>query len=98
MTDLFVTAEGGLTTAGYAASIIFGIVVFIAAAFLAGKTSEKKKMSATQLVFCAAALALAFVASYIRVFKMPWGGSVTFAACCLLFSSETGTVPEPAYL
>ena len=34
-------------------------------------------MSTKQLVFCAAALALAYLTSYIKLFEMPWGGSVT---------------------
>jgi thiamine transporter len=40
-------------------------------------------MSTKQLVVCAAALALAFVTSYIRLFALPWGGSVTL--CSMLF-------------
>ena len=35
------------------------------------------------MVFCAAALALAFVTSYVKLFEMPWGGSVTL--CSMLF-------------
>ena len=34
-------------------------------------------MSTKQLVFCAVALALAYLTSYIKLFEMPWGGSVT---------------------
>lgn len=42
------------------------------------------KPSATKtLVYCGAALALAFIASYIQLIKMPWGGSVTL--CSMLF-------------
>ena len=40
-------------------------------------------MAAKELVYCAAAIALAFLTSYIRVMKMPWGGSVTL--CSMLF-------------
>ena len=64
MTELLVNAEGSLTTAGYAVTIIAGIALFLAAVFFASKSSSKKRMSTKQLVFCAAALALA-------------GGSVT---------------------
>lgn len=78
-----VTAEGGLTTAGYVISIIVGVVVFVLALYFAGKASEKKKMSTKQLVFCATAVALAFVTSYIKIFPMPWGGSITL--CSMLF-------------
>lgn len=82
MFDLLVNAEGGLTSAGYAVSVIAGIVMFAAAVLLAGKRSSKK-MSTKQLVFCAAALAMAFITSYIKIWNMPWGGSATL--CSMLF-------------
>ena len=47
-----------------------------------------QKMKAKDLAFCAAAIALAFLTSYIRIFKMPWGGSVTL--CSMLFISLIG--------
>ena len=78
-----VNADGGLTTAGYAVCIIAGIALFILALMFAGKRSDKHKMSTKQLVFCAMAMALAFITSYIKVFSMPWGGSVTL--CSMLF-------------
>ena len=77
MSELLVNAEGGLTTAGYAVTIIAGIVLFLTAVFFASKSSSQKRMSTKQLVFCAAALALAYLTSYIKLFEMPWGGSVT---------------------
>ena len=83
MSELLVNAEGGLTTAGYAVTIIAGIALFLAAVFFASKSSSKKRMSTKQLVFCAAALALAYLTSYIKLFEMPWGGSVTL--CSMLF-------------
>lgn len=83
MFNFLVNAEGGLTTAGYAVSIIAGVLLFVLALVFAGKTSEKKKMSTKQLVFCAMAMALAFVTSYVKVFSLPWGGSVTL--CSMLF-------------
>ena len=83
MFNFLVNAEGGLTTAGYAVSITAGVFLFALALLFAGKTSEKKKMSTKQLVFCAMAMALAFVTSYVKVFSLPWGGSVTL--CSMLF-------------
>ncbi|RGT75035.1 proton-coupled thiamine transporter YuaJ [Ruminococcus sp. AF18-22] len=83
MLNFLVNAEGGLTTAGYAVSIIAGIILFIAALFFAGKSAGKKKMSAKQLVFCGMAIALAFLTSYLKIFQLPWGGSVTL--CSMLF-------------
>lgn len=83
MFQFLVNAEGGLTTAGYAVCIAVGVLLFVLAIIFAGKSSEKSKMTTKQLVFCAMAMALAFVTSYIKIFKMPWGGSVTL--CSMLF-------------
>lgn len=83
MFNFMVNADGGLTTAGYVICIILGIAVFGLAIFFAGKNSGKKKMTTRQLVFCAMAVALAFITSYLKVFSLPWGGSVTL--CSMLF-------------
>ena len=83
MFSFMVTSEGGLTTAGYVITVIAGIILFLAAIWFAGKHSEKQKMTTRQLVFCAVAMALAFVTSYLKVFTLPWGGSVTL--CSMLF-------------
>ena len=83
MFQILVNAEGGLTTAGYAVCIAAGILLFLLAIIFAGKSSEKSRMTTKQLVFCAMAMALAFVTSYIKIIKMPWGGSVTL--CSMLF-------------
>ncbi|HJA07501.1 MAG TPA: energy-coupled thiamine transporter ThiT [Candidatus Mediterraneibacter pullicola] len=83
MSQLFVNADGGLTTAGYAITIIAGIVLFLAAVYFAGKHSSKNKLTTKQLVFCAVAMALAFITSYLKIWNMPWGGSVTL--CSMLF-------------
>ena len=83
MFGFMVTADGGLTTAGYVITIIAGIVMFFLAIYLAGKNSDRKKLTARQLVFCAMAVALAFVTSYLKIFSLPWGGSVTL--CSMIF-------------
>ena len=83
MFDLLVNAEGGLTTAGYVVCAVAGIALFVLAIIFAGKNSEKKKMGTRQLVFCAMAIALAYVTSYLKLFSLPWGGSVTL--CSMLF-------------
>lgn len=83
MSDFFVAADGGLTAAGYAVCIIAGILLFAAGIVLAGKVSQRKKMGTKQLVFCAVTMALAFVTSYLKIFELPWGGSVTL--CSMLF-------------
>ena len=83
MFQFFVNAEGGLTTAGYVLCVAAGIILFVVALIFAGRISEKKKMGTRQLVFCAMAMALAFITSYLKLFNMPWGGSVTL--CSMLF-------------
>lgn len=83
MFDLLVNAEGSLTTAGYVVCAIAGIALFVLAILFAGRNSEKKKMGTRQLVFCAMAIALAYVTSYLKLFSLPWGGSVTL--CSMLF-------------
>ena len=98
MFSFLVNAEGGLTTAGYAVCIAAGIVLFAAALLFAGKVSEKKKMGTKQLVFCAMALALAFITSYIKIFNMPWGGSVTLCSMLFIVLVGTGTVLRQAFL
>lgn len=72
-----VTADGGLTTLGYAICVIAVIALVLVAGFLREKAGSAKKMSTKQLVFCAMAMALAFITSYIRLFNLPYGGSVT---------------------
>ena len=103
MSELLVTAEGGLTAVGYAVTIIAGIILFLAAAFFAAKASSKKRMSTKQLVFCAAALALAYLTSYIKLFEMPWGGSVTLFSMLFVvlignwYGPKTGLLVGLAY-
>lgn len=84
MFQMFVTEGGGLTTAGYGGFIVAGIGFLITGAALAKRSGNAhRKMVARELVYCAVAVALAFLTSYIRVVKMPWGGSVTL--CSMLF-------------
>lgn len=77
MFQLLVNADGGLTTAGYAVSALAVILLAAAIIFFCSKNSSTRKMTTQQLVTCAVALALAYVTSYIKLFKLPFGGSVT---------------------
>ena len=77
MFQFFVNAEGGLTAAGYAVTILAAILFTVAAIILAGKESTRKKLSIKQLAYCSMALALSFITSYIKIFELPFGGSVT---------------------
>ena len=83
MFSFMTNSEGGLTTVGYAVAVVAGIILFLLAIYFAGRHSVTKKLTTRQLVFCSAAMALAFVASYMKIFTLPWGGSVT--VCSMLF-------------
>lgn len=75
------------TPLGYAALILFGLAVLVLALHFGGKRLQKK-MSVRQLVFSAAAMALALVTAEIHLFRMPLGGSVTL--CSMLFIALIG--------
>lgn len=89
--SLFLNQEDGyysLTTAGTIFFVVIIAVLILLTAFFKNKEKntagdEVKKSSKTrlfstkQLVFSAAAIALGFITSYIKVIHMPWGGSVT---------------------
>lgn len=77
MSGFLVNAEGGLTTAGYVASIGAVVILLVLAMVFLVKGSSSKKMTAQQIVFCAVAIALAYVCSYIKLFSMPFGGTIT---------------------
>lgn len=76
-----------LTQAGYISIILLLAVLLIAAAFLFNR-KQNTRIGTRQLVFCAASIAVAFALSYVRLFSMPWGGSVTL--CSMLFVCLTG--------
>lgn len=101
--ELFVNAEGGLTTVGYGVSIGLMVVFLLAGLALSGG-GERKGMSARHLAFCAMALALAFVASYIKpIPQMPYGGSVTLLSMLFIvlvgnwYGTKTGILVGLAY-
>lgn len=72
-----VTPDGGLTLPGYVVCGLFAVCLFAAAAAIYRKNSSRKQMSAKQIVFCAAAMALSFITSYIKLISLPYGGSIT---------------------
>lgn len=88
MFQFLVTADGGLTAAGYAVSVFAVVILAVCTAKLLKKNSAAGKITTKQLVTCAVALALAYVTAYIRLFKLPFGGSVTL--CSMLFIALIG--------
>ncbi|MCM1105460.1 MAG: energy-coupled thiamine transporter ThiT [Blautia sp.] len=85
MSNLFVTTEGAwddgsvrMTTLSIAIVIALILALIIVAAVLRQRKSEKKaKLTTKQLVFSAAAMALAIVCSMIKFADLPMGGSIT---------------------
>ena len=101
--ELFATGEGGLTTLGYAVSIGL-VVVFLLAGLALSSGGKHEGMSARHLAFCAMALALAFVTSYIKpIPQMPYGGSVTLMSMLFIvlvgnwYGTKTGILVGLAY-
>lgn len=86
--QIFFNQEDGyfsLTRTGTITLIVIMAVLIISIAIL---NKPKKHFSTKQLVFSSAALALAFVTSYIKIVPMPWGGSITL--CSMLFVTLVG--------
>lgn len=68
-------AKSGLGLYLSAAGVIAAVVVF---AFLADRKS--RPFDTRAITFAAVCVALSFALSYVRIFKMPMGGSITFAS------------------
>ncbi|SEV90919.1 energy-coupled thiamine transporter ThiT [[Clostridium] fimetarium] len=83
-------AEGGaytLTKGGFICLAMILVLLLIGAAFLFNK-QHSVKLGTKQLVFSAVAIALGFATSYLKIYSMPWGGSVTL--CSMLFICLVG--------
>lgn len=92
------------TTAGIILLVVLAIAALIfASVFLNRRGSGKKVFSAKTLAFCAMAIALAFVTSYVRLIKLPYGGSVTLfsmLSICLIgywYGPKAGILTGAAY-
>lgn len=106
MLKFMVNSEGSLTTSGYAITIIAIIVLFLLGTALTGKRSgkaERKPVSPKKLAFCAMAIALGFLTSYIKLFPMPFGGTVTLFSMLFIvlignwYGAKTGILVGFAY-
>lgn len=80
----------GLSQTGTVVSYAAVVLLLVAAAVLISRKTAKKHMPTKQLVFCAMALALAFLTSFIKLFEMPWGGAVTL--CSMFFICYIGYI------
>lgn len=85
MNYFFATPEGAwgdgsvhLTTIGMVmVAVVIAVLLIVAAIMRQRKASKKTALTTRQLVYSAAAIALAIVCSMIKLFEMPMGGSVT---------------------
>lgn len=90
-----------LTPPGYIVLIILMVAALVIPFLLSRKNS--KKMSAKQLTFCAVAMALALVTSFIKFASLPMGGSITlfsmFFICFIgyLYGPKIGIMTGVAY-
>ena len=82
-----------LKTAGYVALTVLFIAVLYSAVFLSNKR-EKKSTNTKQLVFCAMIVALGTVASFLKVYEFPFGGTITL--CSMLFVCIAGYFYGPS--
>ena len=103
MLSLFVKSEGGLTTAGYVLSIGVIVVCVLAGLALSDRTEKNRTFSARRLAYCAMAVALAYVTSFIKPFELPYGGSVTLLSMLFIvlvgnwYGVKTGVLVGFAY-
>ena len=103
MLSLFVNSEGGLTTAGYVLSIGVMVVCVLAGLALSDRTEKNRTFSARRLAYCAMAVALAYVTSFIKPLELPYGGSVTLLSMLFIvlvgnwYGVKTGVLVGFAY-
>lgn len=101
-----VTDEWGttyqLTSAGYTVLVLIMLALLLLACFISGSL-KKRHFSTRQLVFSAMAIALATVTSFIKLFDLPMGGSVTLLSMlfiCLIgywYGLGAGLMTATAY-
>lgn len=91
MLNIFLSSDGsGLSTLG---SVALAVIIFLILIIVSTIGDKKKGLNAKQLVFCAVSIALAFVASNLKLYRLPMGGSVTLFS--MLFITLTGYLYGP---
>ena len=89
-----------LTGLGYGALVALMLLLLILACYVTG---GKTKFKTKHLVFSAAAMALAMITSFLKLFEAPMGGSVTLFSmlfiCCIgyWYGLRTGIMTGVAY-
>lgn len=99
-------SEDGSYVLEKAGFVVFGIAIFLLICVSAAIMTRKDKNDsrrAVRLTVSAISIALAFITSYIQLFKLPWGGSVTlfsmFFVCFVgyLYGPSAGITAAFAY-
>lgn len=93
--DEFKKDYPGMSLVGMVVSAVVILAVMVVLWFV----GDKRKLNDTRsIVYGAVAMALAFVLSYARLFKLPNGGSITFASLlplmiyCCMFGTRRGLI------
>lgn len=93
--DKFKKDYPGMSLVGMVVSAVVILAVLVVLWFV----GDKRKLNDTRsIVYGAVAMALAFVLSYARLFKLPNGGSITFASLlplmiyCCMFGTRRGLI------
>ena len=92
-----------LQKAGYFALAVLALVLVVAAASIVSRKERSSELRTVRLVVSAVSLALAVVASILKVWSLPWGGSVTlfsmFFVCFVgfLYGPVTGLTAAFAF-
>lgn len=92
-----------LTTAGIVTVVVLMVGLIILAVLLQPKEVRSRTFTTKQLVFSAAAMALATVTSMLKLFEMPLGGSVTLLSMLFIvligywYGPKTGLMTGFAY-
>ena len=88
---------------GYVLSIGVMVVCVLAGLALSDRTEKNRTFSARRLAYCAMAVALAYVTSFIKPFELPYGGSVTLLSMLFIvlvgnwYGVKTGVLVGFAY-
>ena len=89
--SFFVTADGGLTTAGYVGCVVLMVALVVIASVLSAQKSKGTGMDARKLAFCAMGI------------ELPYGGSVTLFSMLFIvlianwYGAKTGILVGFAY-
>ena len=79
------------------------VVCVLAGLALSDRTEKNRTFSARRLAYCAMAVALAYVTSFIKPFELPYGGSVTLLSMLFIvlvgnwYGVKTGVLVGLAY-